>query len=208
MNDSQTPSHSPIIDDFARYVARLSEHHRAVTNAVTMARQVVTELEKLIDAAPPGFDQTQPRRAAIRGIDEANNIVQTSTQPVGYITPPPTMRRKRRKRSKHVTVEMHREMMRRHANGDQHKAIAKALGVSITTVDRWVEDTKQGIARTYVGDANHRSNHPRHFTPEKKAEVIALARVGGWTAEEIAELADISVSTAQRYIKRVQDGAA
>ena len=184
MNDPTT--HSPIIEDFARYVARLSEHHRAVTNALGMARKVVVELEKLIDAAPPGFDQPQPPR------HEAD-----VTRSVGYVPP---RKKRRRKNIKHVTVEMHREMMRRHANDDRHKAIAKALGISLTTVDRWVEDTKNGITRTYVGSANHRSNHPLHFTPEKKAEVIALVREGCWTAQDIAELAEISISTAQRYI--------
>jgi DNA-binding NarL/FixJ family response regulator len=201
--DSQTPGHSPILDDFVQYATRLSEHQKAVANALALARQAVQELENIVEPTP---DQTQPRRDAIRGLLAENNVgidevvAQPDRKSVGYI---PAKRKKRRKKHRHITRGMHREMMRRHANGDGATAIAKSLNIAPSTVSSWVEDTKNGVVRTYVGERGHRSNHPSHFSPEKRKEVEGLARAG-WTAQEIAELADISESTARRYVQIVR----
>jgi transposase InsO family protein len=86
--------------------------------------------------------------------------------------------------------------------GQTPKAVATAFGVTVKTVNKWVERF-QAEGPDGLVDRSSRPLRLRNPTPEAVVERIASLRRQRWTGQQIAQEVGVSPATVSRVVKRL-----
>ena len=86
--------------------------------------------------------------------------------------------------------------------GQVPKAVAIALGVTVKTVDKWVERFQAEGAAGLI-DRSSRPHRLRQPTPDTTVERIAALRRQRWTGDQIATEVDVAPATVSRVLRRL-----